>query len=414
MRNSVNVGALNMSRFSICPIATTAVGVISMLLALPEQGLGQDCASPLVVADGPRYVRVTVSQQDSALVGILVSGDSGELACGDKYIDFDTQTQLAEHGIMRLVDNAVFRSAIDWGTVHVRGWQIMPGMSYKIYTNCGTESLPVFSEPVSVTTTRWGDIVGQYGQTGWTPPDGVVNISSDAVACVDAFKGLSTAPLTECADLEPEIPDYVINITDIMMVVDAFKGFLYSGDCNANKIPDRCEIASGMSYDCNDNDVPDECDPDCDGDGIPDDCDEMGDVDGDGVGACVDLCPETNPPDRPCVCPELVLCCFPAGICIPDYPLWACLSQGGTPDCMPVPCRDGCLLGDFDDDGDVDLSDWDTFVLCFTGAGGVHDAECVMGNFDDDTDIDCDDWLVFSQTAWTEYEDPPSFAECSP
>jgi hypothetical protein len=48
------------------------------------------------------------------------------------------------------------------------------------------------------------------------------------------------------------------------------------GDCNANGIPDDCDIASGTSLDCNFNGIPDECEVamlDCNTNGIPDDCD---------------------------------------------------------------------------------------------------------------------------------------------
>ncbi|MCO6438405.1 MAG: hypothetical protein J5J06_15040 [Phycisphaerae bacterium] len=40
-------------------------------------------------------------------------------------------------------------------------------------------------------------------------------------------------------------------------------------DCNADLVPDECQLADN---DCNANGVPDECDPDQDGNGVPDDC----------------------------------------------------------------------------------------------------------------------------------------------
>ncbi len=49
-------------------------------------------------------------------------------------------------------------------------------------------------------------------------------------------------------------------------------------DCNNNLIPDECDLAAGTSPDCNANAVPDECDiasgfsRDCTGDTIPDEC----------------------------------------------------------------------------------------------------------------------------------------------
>jgi hypothetical protein len=46
-------------------------------------------------------------------------------------------------------------------------------------------------------------------------------------------------------------------------------------DCNGNGVYDACDITSGTSTDCNENQVPDECDPlvDCNGNGIQDACD---------------------------------------------------------------------------------------------------------------------------------------------
>jgi len=51
-----------------------------------------------------------------------------------------------------------------------------------------------------------------------------------------------------------------------------------SADCNANSIPDECEIAADASSDCNGNNILDQCDvaagsDDCNANGIPDDCD---------------------------------------------------------------------------------------------------------------------------------------------
>jgi hypothetical protein len=46
-----------------------------------------------------------------------------------------------------------------------------------------------------------------------------------------------------------------------------------SADCNANGVPDECDLDSSFSDDCNTNAVPDECEIDCNDNGVPDDCD---------------------------------------------------------------------------------------------------------------------------------------------
>lgn len=67
----------------------------------------------------------------------------------------------------------------------------------------------------------------------------------------------------------------------------------WTGDCNANSIPDACDLALGYAPDCNGNQIPDECDlasglaPDCNRNTIPDGCDvgsgSSTDLDGNGI-----------------------------------------------------------------------------------------------------------------------------------
>ena len=79
----------------------------------------------------------------------------------------------------------------------------------------------------------------------------------------------------------------------------------YDGDCNANGVPDDCDIANGTSvdvvgteaaadgvpdecqFDCNENLIPDELDHDCNSNGVPDGCDiadgTSADVDENGI-----------------------------------------------------------------------------------------------------------------------------------
>jgi hypothetical protein len=74
----------------------------------------------------------------------------------------------------------------------------------------------------------------------------------------------------------------------------------------------------------------------------------------------------------------------------------------------------GFLVGDFDEDGDVDQGDYDQFVLCFTGPGGGPIApECVPGDAEPDDDCDCDDWGVFAQNWTGPPVEAPTFSQCS-
>ena len=74
--------------------------------------------------------------------------------------------------------------------------------------------------------------------------------------------------------------DYELSDLDNRKVFLASLGWVASGDCNGNGIPDDDDVASGTSADCNGNGVPDECDvtagaADLDADGIPDECEGL-------------------------------------------------------------------------------------------------------------------------------------------
>ncbi len=62
---------------------------------------------------------------------------------------------------------------------------------------------------------------------------------------------------------------------------------------------------------------------------------------------------------------------------------------------IPILVTDA-LLGDFDDDGDVDEDDFSQFRVCYTGPdGGPVGPSCEAGDFDGDNDVDCDDYQAF-------------------
>ncbi|MCA9256894.1 MAG: hypothetical protein KDA33_14695, partial [Phycisphaerales bacterium] len=64
-------------------------------------------------------------------------------------------------------------------------------------------------------------------------------------------------------------------------------------DCNANGVPDECELEGN---DCNNNGLPDECDlegNDCNGNGVPNECEPFIDCNGNGI---QDDCDLAKPP----------------------------------------------------------------------------------------------------------------------
>ncbi len=186
-------------------------------------------------------------------------------------------------------------------------------------------------------------------------------------------------------------------------------------DCNDNSIPDSCDILDCQGElwcgDCNENTAPDICDIDCDNDGTPDDCELVSDTDGDGVDDCLDLCPFTTPPDA-CLPDQDVLCRFiDSGLCFPTTRN-NCAIQGGEPVCGGTQadcpflavcpdsdCRDGCIVGDYDKDGDIDIADVGFMQMCFSGDVGsleyvLPSTECLLRfDFDADSDVDLDDYF---------------------
>lgn len=129
-------------------------------------------------------------------------------------------------------------------------------------------------------------------------------------------------------------------------------------------------------------------------------CPKDPDCDLDGVADCLDLC-RCSSTAAVCVCPPTGLCCFPSGRCVDDFPRDECIAQGGEPDCVESPCRFGCLPeetnGDFDRDGDQDLTDVGHFLVCFSGSPEEPNfvepsAECLVRfDLDGDNDIDLTD-----------------------
>ncbi|MBI4717001.1 MAG: hypothetical protein HY763_04295 [Planctomycetes bacterium] len=179
-------------------------------------------------------------------------------------------------------------------------------------------------------------------------------------------------------------------------------------DCNSNGIADPCDVLQCppgdlSCADCNGNTRPDGCEPDCDLDGIPDVCDPPDDTDGDGITECYDRCPLTTPPGA-CACPAVGRCCWFDGlICWDDYPRDQCIRDLGVPDCIEAPCRLGCLVGDRDLDGDLDLGDIGSIQQCYSGPEGTPgynppSHECSINlDFDGDDDVDLLDWKAFHE-----------------
>ncbi|UCC30819.1 MAG: hypothetical protein JSU86_00800 [Phycisphaerales bacterium] len=129
---------------------------------------------------------------------------------------------------------------MDWSTVevlHVTDDDIIPSAVYDaqaIDCECDFESEANYSAPLTITTSAWGDLVRNCTTCPCGAPDGTVGVPTDVTAALDKFKNLRP-PSIPCeavmkarADVEPNLPDWLVNISDVTFVLDAFRGCTFS------------------------------------------------------------------------------------------------------------------------------------------------------------------------------------------
>ncbi len=127
----------------------------------------------------------------------------------------------------------------DWGAVgplHIFDGTIVPRGTYEIQAieqGCPVDFEPSYSPPLTLKTTRWGDVVGVKVEGQWNGPDGDVSITADVTAVLNKFGNSAGAPAKVRADVEGPVttaPDYIdqlINITDVNRVLNAFQNLPY-------------------------------------------------------------------------------------------------------------------------------------------------------------------------------------------
>ncbi|MBU0716748.1 MAG: hypothetical protein KJ749_00735 [Planctomycetes bacterium] len=132
------------------------------------------------------------------------------------------------NGVSRVVDSAYFSDS--WPTVvQVADCEIVPAATYEFRATVDEID---FSGPLAVKTTPqpepmwWADCAGALEGGVWAGPNGVVNFD-DVSAAVQYFTSVATAPHLTWVDVEPEVPNAVLNFADIQQVVYAFQGSLY-------------------------------------------------------------------------------------------------------------------------------------------------------------------------------------------
>jgi len=107
----------------------------------------------------------------------------------------------------------------------------------------------------------------------WDAPDGIRSLR--AVLVDDYGLDLSGWILTTAEDISRDGRTIVGSGINPDGVTEAWIATLPSTDCNANGVPDECDIVNSVSGDCNADAILDECQPefDSDGDGFLDPCD---------------------------------------------------------------------------------------------------------------------------------------------
>jgi len=131
----------------------------------------------------------------------------------------------------QLQNTPYFTDWVSWGLVQLFGQEVLPNSLYEVRVVDGscvaTPELPsCHSAPLLVATAKWGDIkIPFFPATGALQPD-FKDISSQ----VDSFLAKPTAPNKSRAMLQPEVPDYMLDVSfkDISDCVDAFIGASYA------------------------------------------------------------------------------------------------------------------------------------------------------------------------------------------
>ena len=127
--------------------------------------------------------------------------------------------------------------------VHVTGCFVSPVATYDVQAMIVEGALP--TDPLSIDTIDqpaggkfWGDTVGSFTGTEWTPPQGVTNID-DAVAVIKNWQAEPGAPHASVADVEPQFINRVVNFNDVLFVIFAFQGDPYPFGCPADPCQDN-------------------------------------------------------------------------------------------------------------------------------------------------------------------------------
>lgn len=121
----------------------------------------------------------------------------------------------------------------DWsavGKIHVFHNAVVSGGIYEVQLISELCTDPVedqFSEPLTISTAVWGDVVRDVTGCPNGASNGTIDVLGDVVSLINKFSNLNCAPSKSRADLEPGSIDLKINFTDVLQSVRAFQGATY-------------------------------------------------------------------------------------------------------------------------------------------------------------------------------------------
>lgn len=173
-----------------------------------------DVQAPASFAVGPRYIEVT---PHAASVPVALAITSADAPCLAKYIDFDSDQDLAALGIAMLVDAPVYRTPDEWGTLNVRGLEIVPNFAYEVRVE--SEGAVIVASADSTVTHGHGDV----------DDNGVANFA-DIQSVVLGFQGQWGGSIG-AVDLAPCVPNGIVNFEDIQQAVLAFQNQAFDLVC---------------------------------------------------------------------------------------------------------------------------------------------------------------------------------------
>ncbi|MGD2110403.1 MAG: hypothetical protein PVI86_13565, partial [Phycisphaerae bacterium] len=114
-------------------------------------------------------------------------------------------------------------------TVHAYHKGIIPNGVYTIQATkegCPVEDEGCYTSGLTLTTSMWGDVVGDCEGNACSAPNGVTDFR-DITALVDKFKNVPGAVSKPRGDIGDEIPDGRVDFLDTGLAVHSFRGAGY-------------------------------------------------------------------------------------------------------------------------------------------------------------------------------------------